>query len=171
MIISCVGRNLDKVTKKTNDGIFRSDGYHDVQVVHREHARTLYSIHSTGASIQSSGQDRGIMSFHWDSHTMDWVLPAFASWVYACVPNSLDPSVVAVGAGDAQIRVWKIGSSKSLFDVNTIWQKLNSAKITALAWHPEKDNLLAFGTDEGRVGTLDAFSPRSQPTFADFKHR
>jgi len=164
--------NLDKITKKTNDGIFRSDGFghSEVQVVHKEHARTLYSIHTTGASIQTSGQDRSITSFHWDSHTMDWVLPAFASWVYACVPNHLDPSVVAIGAGDAQIRVWKVGSTKAMFDVNTIWQKLNSAKITALAWHPDKDNLLAFGTDEGRVGTVDAFS-RSTPNFCDFKHR
>ena len=57
-------------------------------------------------------------------------------------------------------------SAKALFDVTTIWQKLNGAKITALAWHPDKENILAFGTDEGRVGTLDAFNSRSQaPTF------
>ena len=107
-----------------------------------------------------------------DSHTIDWILPAFASWVYACVPNSLDPSVVAISAGDSQIRIWKMDSAKALFDVTTIWQKLNGAKITALAWHPDKENILAFGTDEGRVGTLDAFNSRSQaPTFQEFKHR
>ena len=163
--------NLDKITKRTQDGLYRAEGHAELQVVHREHARTLYSIHTTGASIQSSGQDRSIVSFHWESHSLDFHLPAFAAKVYSIVPNCLDPSVIAISAGDAQIRVWKMKSNKALFDVNTIWQKLNGAKITTLAWHPDKDNILAFGTDEGRVGLLDAFSNRSIPTFCDYKHR
>ena len=32
--------------------------------------------------------------------------------------------------------------------------------MTALAWHPEKEGLLAFGTDEGRIGTVDALHSR-----------
>lgn len=79
--------------------------------------------------------------------------------------------MIAIGAGDGQIRVWKMASTKATFDVNVIWQKLNSAKVTALAWHPDKDNLLAFGTDEGRVGTVDAFAQRSIPNFYDSKHK
>ena len=76
-------RNLDKVTKKTNDGIYRSDSYARdgaCQVLHKEHARTLYSIHSPGASILTTGQDRCIASFHWDrsdGHILNSFLLAF----------------------------------------------------------------------------------------------
>jgi gem associated protein 5 len=51
-------------------------------------------------------------------------------------------------------------STKSTFDMSTTWNKLSSAKITSLAWHPDKEGILAFGTDEGRVGYLDSFSQR-----------
>jgi hypothetical protein len=38
-------------------------------------------------------------------------------------------------------------STKSTFDMSTTWNKLSSAKITSLAWHPDKEGILAFGTD------------------------
>ena len=53
-----------------------------------------------------------------------------------------------------------MSSTKSTFDVTAIWNKLSSTKITALAWNPDKESILGFGTDEGRVGTLDAFNSR-----------
>ena len=46
-----------------------------------------------------------------------------------------------------------------------------SGEILALAWHPQKENILTFATDEGRIGTLDALSPRPSPFIFDFKHR
>ena len=93
-----------------------------------------------------------------------------------------------------------MSSTKSTFDVTTMWNKLSATKITALAWHPDKESTLAFGTDEGRVGIFENFSPRfvmkkdrsifktkrniiykqvklcsyydrSFPVFSDFKHR
>ena len=73
--------------------------------------------------------------------------------------SPVDPNLVAVGGGDSTIRVWKTASSRPGFDVSLVWQKLSS-KITAIAWHPEKEGLLAFGTDEGRIGTVDALHSR-----------
>ena len=165
--------NLDRLIKRTADGILRStDGNSpEVQIVHREHNRTLYSINSTGDSIQTTGQDRSVVSFNSSNRKLDFNLPTFASWVYALAPNNVDPTIIAVGAGDGQIRVWKTDSKTAMFDVNIIWQKLNSAKVTTLAWHPDKDSIIAFGTDEGRVGIVDAFSSRGVPTFCDYKHR
>ena len=164
--------NLDRLVKRTADGILRTDGNGpEVQVIHREHARNLYSINSTGNSIQTSGQDRSVVSFNGSKRTLDFNLPTFASWIYAIAHNNVDPTIIAAGAGDGQIRIWKVASKKAMFDVNILWQKLNSAKVTALAWHPDKDNIIAFGTDEGRVGIVDAFSSRGIPTFCDFKHR
>ena len=165
--------NLDRLIKRTADGILRSsDGNSpEVQVLHREHNRTLYSISSTGYSIQTAGQDRSIVSYSSLYKKLDFNLPTFASWVYSLAPNAVDPTIIAAGAGDGQIRIWKKSSKTALYDVNVIWQKLNSAKVTSLAWHPDKDNIIAFGTDEGRVGIVDAFSSRAIPTFCEFKHR
>ena len=49
--------------------------------------------------------------------------------------------------------------------------KFISGEILALTWHPQKENMLTFGTDEGRIGTVDALSPRPNPVIFDFKHR
>ena len=163
--------NLERFDKKTSDGIFRSDGNGgEVKIIHKEHARTLYSIDASGENVETSGQDRCIVSFN-PCSGLNFNLPTFASWVYALASNNIDPTITALGAGDGQIRIWRMSSTSAMFDVNIIWQKLNSAKVTALSWHPDKENLLAFGTDEGRVGVVDAFSSRTVPSFCDFKHR
>lgn len=43
---------------------------------------------------------------------------------------------------------------KLLSDI--FYRFLNKKTLFQLAWHPEKENLLAFGTNEGRVGVFDA---------------
>ncbi len=70
-----------------------------------------------------------------------------------------------------QVRIWKTNSAKSMFDVFYLRVGNANSKGTALAWHPTKENLLALGTDEGRIGLVDAFSTRSQVNFYNFKHR
>ena len=35
-------------------------------------------------------------------------------------------------------------------------------KVISVAWHPTKEGLLGFGTDEGRVGWLDALNVKNQ---------
>ena len=94
--------NLDRLIKCTADGILRStDGNSpEVQVLHREHNRTLYSINSTGDSIQTAGQDRSIVSYSSLYKKLDFNLPTFASWVYSLAPNAVDPTIIAAGAGD-----------------------------------------------------------------------
>ena len=98
------------------------------------------------------------------------LLPSFASHVICMEASPVDPNLVAVGGGDSTIRVWKTASSRPGFDVSLVWQKLSS-KITAIAWHPEKEGLLAFGTDEGRIGTVDALHSRPTPNMWEHKHR
>ena len=34
--------------------------------------------------------------------------------------------------------------------------------MTAVAWHPEKEGVLAFGTDEGKIGTVDVLHSRRE---------
>ena len=39
-----------------------------------------------------------------------------------------------------------------------------------LAWHPEKEGLLAYGTDDGRVGIYDVLSSKA-PQISSTYHR
>ena len=77
---------------------------------------------------------------------------------------------MAVGGGDGQIRVWRT-NSPALYDITYLWGKLNQAKIYSLAWHPTKEGLLAYGTDEGRVGWFEAFHHGKLPTVSSYQHR
>ena len=79
-------------------------------------------------------------------------------------PNPLDPRVLAIGSGDGLVRIWRTASPKALVDSHYITQKTGaSAKATALAWHPNQEGTLAFGTDEGRLFVADAFNVRATP--------
>ena len=75
---------------------------------------------------------------------------------------------MAVGAGDGIVRVWKTASNQ-MFDIRHVVVK--QAKIMSLAWHPQREGLLGFGTDEGRVGWVDVFSQKMYVTYSDYQHR
>lgn len=59
-------------------------------------------------------------------------------------------------AGDGSIRVWETHPTNELEDqlasgvITSYWQNVQG-KILTLAWHPTKENLLAFATAESRV--------------------
>ena len=58
--------------------------------------------------------------------------------------NVMDPSILAIGCGDGQIRIWKTLSSKSMIDYQSIYQKLARTEISSLAWHPERVSDVLF---------------------------
>ena len=41
----------------------------------------------------------------------------------------------------------------------------------SLCWHPSREGLLALGTDEGRVGWVEALGSSRTPTFSGWQHR
>ena len=71
--------------------------------------------------------------------------------------NLLFPRV-AVSVGDGAVRILESGTlhddEKRLTRTRTAlyWQNVQGKVLTA-AWHPTKENLLAFGTGESRVST------------------
>eukprot|EP00854_Cymbomonas_tetramitiformis_P021222 gene21222-25500_t len=70
---------------------------------------------------------------------------------------------MAVACGDKSIRLWDAGGSSAGHSEGTmphlLWRGLQN-KVTAVAWHPTEEGLLAFGTDVGRVGVYEVFSQR-----------
>ena len=119
--------------------------------------------------MYSTGQDRIVPVFDLGARELLYSLPTLNGYVYCLAANPIDPSVLAVGVGDGMIRIWKTGSTRS-FDLHHL--KLNQGKIMSLSWHPTREGLLGFGTDEGRVGWMDAFSQRYQsPTYSSYQHK
>ena len=46
---------------------------------------------------------------------------------------------------------------REMFSMTCIHAKMNLSKVMSLAWHPHREGLLAFGTDEGKFGWVEAF--------------
>ena len=65
-----------------------------------------------------------------------------------------DCRIAAVACGDKTIRLWEPRSDGGAARVTLLWKGI-AGKVLALAFHPERDSLLAFGTEEGRVGVYD----------------
>ena len=153
--------NLEKPGKK---------GGSEFSMLHRDHFKNLFSIAAWDGVAYTIGQDRALIATHLDTGRQMYALPTFAGFVYCLASNPVDPSLVAIGAGDSQIRVWRT-ASQQLFDITNIHAKLNQAKVMSLAWHPNREGLLAFGTDEGRVGWVEALSSSRVPNISNTQHR
>ena len=153
--------NLEKPGKK---------GGSEFSTLHRDHFKNLFSIAAWDGVAYTIGQDRALIATHLDTGRQMYALPTFAGFVYCLASNPVDPSLVAIGAGDSQIRVWRT-ASQQLFDITNIHAKLNQAKVMSLAWHPSREGLLAFGTDEGRVGWVEALSSSRVPNLSNTQHR
>ena len=96
-------------------------------------------------------------------------LPCFAGFVYCLVSNPIEPGLLAVGAGDGAVRVWRTGDSEDMFSVRLV--TIRQSKVMSLAWHPTREGLLAAGTDDGKVAWLEVVSGSRQPSVSAYQHR
>lgn len=66
---------------------------------------------------------------------------------------------MAFSVGDGGVRVWQTHTvdedSNKLASghISTYWQNVQG-KVLTVAWHPTKENLLAFSTAESRVSLI-----------------
>ncbi|KAK7926235.1 hypothetical protein WMY93_008545 [Mugilogobius chulae] len=118
--------------------------------------------------LLSTSMDREIKCWDLNSLELCWTLPTLGGFVYALCFSPLGSGTLALGVGDNMIRVWNTQSSKP-YDTRCFWQGIKS-KVTALAWHPQKEGALAFGTDDGKVGIYGVFSNKS-PEISSSYHK
>ncbi|KAA8586502.1 hypothetical protein FQN60_000338 [Etheostoma spectabile] len=71
--------------------------------------------------------------------------------------------------GDRELLISTSMDRENQYDTRSFWQGIKS-KVTALAWHPQKEGSLSFGTDDGKVGIYDVFSNRP-PQISSSYHR
>ena len=120
-------------------------------ILHREHFKNLFSISCTKDMVYTEGQDKTLMATSLSSSRLVFNLSCIAGFVYCFALNHIEPSTIAIGAGDGQIRVWRMGG-RAMVSMTCIHAKMNQSKFMSLAWYPHREGLMAFGTDEKRVG-------------------
>ncbi|XP_078121651.1 gem-associated protein 5 [Sander vitreus] len=140
----------------------------------QNHSRIVFSVSSVRLQddrelLVSTSMDREIKC--WDLASLDccWTLPTLGGFVYALTFSPVGVGCLALGVGDNMIRVWNTLTTQNQYDTRSFWQGIKS-KVTALAWHPQKEGSLSFGTDDGKVGIYDVFSNRP-PQISSSYHR
>ncbi|XP_033744086.1 gem-associated protein 5-like [Pecten maximus] len=136
------------------------------------HYRMVFNLCLAGPKDEylcSMSMDRQVIVWNTDSGSLFGVLPTFGGFVYVAKSSPVDPGRLALGVGDSMIRLWNINNTNNLTDLKNLWQGIK-AKVTALCWHPVKEGLLAYGTDDGRVGVYDTLSNRP-PNISSTYHK
>ncbi|XP_076292117.1 gem nuclear organelle associated protein rigor mortis isoform X2 [Lasioglossum baleicum] len=122
--------------------------------------------------IWTVAQDRRLIcsTIHENNVEIEYDVHTQGGYVYCIAACPLETSRIAFGVGDSGIRLWNLSEAHTnTFDITLLWQKIKG-KIRAISWHPEKENLLAYATEEGRIGVFDT-NGNKPPTLCRQYHR
>ncbi|XP_051869754.1 gem-associated protein 5 [Pristis pectinata] len=140
----------------------------------QNHSRIVFNLSSVCGEdarelLLSTSMDRDVKC--WDLTTLDccWTQPTLGGFVYSLAFSPVNIGSLAVGVGDGMIRVWDTISLQGPYHIKTLWQGIKS-KVTSLCWHPTKESLLAFGTEDGKVGIYEIYSNKP-PQISSSYHR
>ena len=123
------------------------------------HTRPVFGIgfQPGGELLATFGMDRKVQfsragpgSCFGEAH---WELDSLGAYPYCVDVNPAVPEVIAAGCGDKTIRVWS--SDQAAEKDRLLWEGLRG-KVHHVAWHPANPAVLAYATDEGEVGLIDA---------------
>ncbi|KAG7201057.1 hypothetical protein KM043_017605 [Ampulex compressa] len=160
-------------------------GKYPCKLIHAQHGRGLFSIAHVHESLEqrenshsrsrvwSLAQDRRLICCLLEKHgsRIEHNISTQGGYVYCIAPCPLDTTRVAFGVGDAMLRLWHLSDMKDTScNITMLWQKIKG-KITAIAWHPDKENLLAYSTDEGRVGVFDTYGKKPPILYRQYHRR
>ena len=110
------------------------------------HNKKVFCLSSFGEdTLITTSMDRSLRV--WCEEKCSHIAHGLGGFAYGLDISPLAPSKVAVGVGDNMVRVW----DKTKNTVIQVWQSVRT-KVMVVAWHPYKEGILAYGTEEGRVG-------------------
>ncbi|KAK0182917.1 hypothetical protein PV327_001002 [Microctonus hyperodae] len=158
------------------------------KLIHGNHSRGLFSIaavpvncnvsdvnwrSSNKLTVWTTGQDRQVICCTVEKGicNIKYSIPTHAGYIYCIASCPLETSRISYGGGDALLRLWNLSEPhKHIFDITCLWQKI-MGRVTAIAWHPVQENILAFGTGEGRIGIYDTNNVNKPPILYRQHHR
>ncbi|KAG5877680.1 hypothetical protein JTB14_003835 [Gonioctena quinquepunctata] len=141
----------------------------NMSVIHKDHTTTLFAIAAptvfynesnwserSNSNVWTVGQDRLLLNTSLTREKTNLAsYPTFGGNVPCLELSPLDPNRLAIGTSDGFIKVWDLSRPHTKKIIMTSFYQKIQSKVMSLAWHPENERLLAFGTLEGRVGYLD----------------
>ncbi|OQS06175.1 hypothetical protein THRCLA_01780 [Thraustotheca clavata] len=121
-------------------------------IINSRHSRQIFNIaaFSIGKStyLATSSMDRDVRMLHLPSMASHVKLSGLGGHVYTLKMNP--EGVLAAGIGDNTIRlIHNLNEPQSTSSM--LWKGLQS-KITAIAWHPLCDTIVAYGCEDGYFG-------------------
>ncbi|GFS41313.1 gem-associated protein 5 [Trichonephila inaurata madagascariensis] len=94
-------------------------------------------------------------------------VPMLMGFIYGLSFSSINPNLLAIGNGDGTLKIWNAQAESAEKNMMGIYVHYR-AKIMTAAWHPLYENIIAYGTDEGRVAIIDLFKKKSIYTFETY---
>ena len=142
------------------------------------HTRMIFNVCTNDGSVESEGdglqsyaitvgQDRNVIAWDLKNLELRSSIITFGGFVYALEVSPMDPTLLAIGCGDNCVRVWRQSPGNP---TTTFWNGIR-AMVTCINWHPEREGHLAYGTSDGRVGSLDINRPGKHPIISTVYHR
>ncbi|GFT16257.1 gem-associated protein 5, partial [Nephila pilipes] len=92
--------------------------------------------------------------------------PLVLGFIYGLSISSLNPNLLAISGSDGLLRIFN--DQIDSVERNTSVYLHYKTKIMTVSWHPIYENIIAYGTDEGRVGIIDIFKKKSLYTFETY---
>ncbi|XP_077522300.1 gem-associated protein 5-like [Amblyomma americanum] len=125
------------------------------------HSSAVYNICLVGGTqggtklyAVSASEDRNIIFWDLAARKSAYCIPSLGGFVYSLAFSPFACATLAVGVGDGSIKVWRTDCIANPYSakVFTVGKK---DRVLTVAWHPKRENTLAFGTAEGRVCVAD----------------
>ncbi|CAH1979283.1 unnamed protein product [Acanthoscelides obtectus] len=177
--IYCSSRNYELI-QWTVPKSMNGDG-ELMKIIDNEHSSIIFSIAASHTDfinkdwviptehlVWTTSQDRLVVGYQLDGDEEE-INRIFSYSTFAGIPlclaeTKLNPYGVAIGTGGGVLKLWDLSHSTSrIVSMHNLTQKIHS-KVTCATWHPEIETILAFGTQEGRVGFFDISSIAEVPT-------
>ena len=116
------------------------------------HSKKVFALSDVGNNqIVSTSMDRETIL--WRDGECVKVAHGLGGFAYGLDISPLAPNRIAVATGDNMVRIWEPYQDKVL----QVWQSVRT-KVMVVTWHPYKEGVVSFGTEEGRIGIYDVNS-------------
>ncbi|XP_067142043.1 gem-associated protein 5 [Centruroides vittatus] len=123
-------------------------------------------VKSNTERVYTISLDRQIVLWDLNEKKSICSLPTIGGFCYALEVCPQDVGQLAVGSGEGIIRILNT-TRPGMPCISTFWQGIKG-KVINLSWHPNKEGMLAFGTEEGRVGIVDTIGNKPPIIFKSF---
>ncbi|XP_064484146.1 gem-associated protein 5-like [Ornithodoros turicata] len=122
------------------------------------HFRCVFSLTIVGAQqktyVVSTSLDRNIVFWDVAAKKSAYCIPSFGGFPYSLSFSPIACASLAIGGGDSTIKLWRTDCVTNPYSSASFWQGIRG-RVMTVAWHPKKEDVIAFGTDDGKVGTVN----------------